>query len=424
MGGLRSVPDIHNQWGRWRMLLVSVLLLWVLVGCGGATPDTTANSADSTSDESAMEEEAVAVAVLTVAASPQTLMTELSGRVIAQRIAEVRPQVRGIVAERLFTEGSHVRKGDLLYRIEDDRYQAQKHQAQADLAIARAALTSAEISHKRYQQLVGLDGVSQHEYELGKAAVEEARAQVLAREAALDSAELDLQQTLIRAPVSGVISRAEVDQGALVSAEQSTPLARIQALDIVLVDLVLPARQLLQMRRNGADSGEPGVLAKQSVELILEDGHPYGHPGSIMFADYQVDQSTGMVTLRARFDNPDGLLIPGMFVRARLALGAPQALIAVPRQALVFSPSGQPQVWLVKDGKARLQALELLEQRPVDGQRGVWLVKSGLEVGEQVVTEGLLRLHPGVAVVTSQWPGEFVELASDNLPEPVRGSSP
>ncbi|WP_221797906.1 efflux RND transporter periplasmic adaptor subunit [Oceanobacter mangrovi] len=408
---------------KWLGAGLLILGLLQLTGCGFG-PDSAASQTEPENAPAAAEK--VAVAVVTVARQRQSLHTELSGRVVAQRIAEVRPQVRGLVAERLFEEGASVAAGELLYRIQDDRYQALWHQARADLAIARASLASAEISRQRYQQLVGVDGISQHEYELSKAEVAKQQAEVQAREAALKSAELDLQQTQIRAPVSGVIGRAEVNQGALVSAEQTVPLARIQQLDPVYVDLVLPARQLLALKRRQLQQTDGhSLVAHQPVKLTLEDGLDYGSTGSVTFADSRADTSTGMVTLRAQFANPDGLLVPGMFVRAELTLGEQVDVVVVPQQAVNFDEQGRAFVWRVENGAAQIRLLTLLEQRPDANTRHHWLVDSGLESGDQVVTEGIMRLYPGVLVTTTEWqPTELNSLAMDDIAAGLAGSSP
>lgn len=410
MPDIRKTP-VTGCLPAWSGLLLASMM--ILTGC--------LSSSDAVGPPAGDAVEAVPVAVVTVALENRPVVTELSGRVVASTIAEVRPQVSGIVAERLFVEGAQVQQGDLLYRIRDDRYRALWRQAGADLAVARAGLASAEISLQRYARLVGQDGVSQHEYELSKAAVELQQAEVLAREATLKTAEIDLQQTQIRAPVAGVIGWAEVNQGALVSIGQSTALARIQQLDPVYVDLQLPGQQLLAMKRRQHADVMAGHTADTRVQLLLDDGLPYEHDGELTFSGSRLDTSTDMVMLRVRFANPEGLLVPGMFVRAQLTLGQQQLVARLPQQAVSFDEHGQPVAWVIRDNKAEQQVLQLLDSRPLADSRHQWLVQQGLVDGSQVVTEGSMRLYPGATVMSTDWQAPEERLASDS---PDHGGQP
>ena len=321
------------------------------------------------------------VGVVTLEAQPFTLTTELPGRTSAYRIAEVRPQVDGILQKRLFEEGSEVKAGQQLYQIDAAVYQASYKSAQATLA-------SASSLAERYADLVTDQAVSKQEYD-------EARAARLSAEAALEKARIDLRYTKVLAPIAGRVGRSAVTEGALVNNGQTSALATIQQLDPIYVDVTQPTKDLLRLRRDLAS----GQLQKAGdnaakVKLKLEDGSEYEHEGTLEFSEVSVDEGTGSVTLRAVFPNPEHLLLPGMFVHAQLSSGVKQAAILAPQQGVTRDLKGQATALVVgTDNKVELRQLEA--ERTV-GDR--WLVTKGLNAGDRLITEGLQFVHPGDAV--------------------------
>ena len=321
------------------------------------------------------------VGVVTLEAKPFALTSEVPGRTSAYRIAEVRPQVNGIIQKRLFTEGSEVKAGQQLYQIDAAVYEATLKSAQASLASSKSLAV-------RYADLVKDQAVSKQAYD-------EARAASLQAEAELERARIDLRYTKVLAPISGRIGRSAVTEGALVSNGQAQELATIQQLDPIYVDVTQPARDLLALRRDLAD----GRLQKAGenaakVTLKLEDGSDYGHEGKLEFSEVTVDPGTGSVTLRAVFPNPDKVLLPGMFVRAQLVAGLKSEAILVPQQGVTRNTKGDPTAMVVN-------AENKVELRPIKTERAVgnrWLVGEGLQPGDRVITEGLQFIQPGVEV--------------------------
>ena len=321
------------------------------------------------------------VGVVTLQAEPFAVTTELPGRTRAYRIAEVRPQVSGIIQKRLFTEGSEVKAGQQLYQIDAAVYEATLKSAQASLASSKSLAV-------RYADLVKDQAVSRQAYD-------EARAANLQAEADVERARIDLRYTKVLAPISGRIGRSAVTEGALVSNGQAQELATIQQLDPIYVDVTQPARDLLALRRDLAD----GRLQKAGenaakVTLKLEDGSDYGHEGKLEFSEVTVDPGTGSVTLRAVFPNPDKVLLPGMFVRAQLVAGLKSEAILVPQQGVTRNTKGDPTAMVVN-------AESKVEVRPIKTERAVgnrWLVGEGLQPGDRVITEGLQFIQPGVEV--------------------------
>lgn len=321
------------------------------------------------------------VGVVTLAAQPYTLTTELPGRTAAFRIAEVRPQVDGIIQKRLFTEGSEVKAGQQLYQIDAATYAASLKSAEASVASARSLAS-------RYKELVVDKAVSQQAYD-------EAEAARLQAEAALEKARIDLRYTRVLAPIGGRVGRSVVTEGALVSNGQSTAMATIQQLDPIYVDVTQSSKELLRLRRDLAE----GRLQKASdsaakVALKLEDGSHYAHEGTLKFSEVAVDESTGSVTLRAVFPNPDHLLLPGMFVHAELVSGVKQNAILAPQQGVTRNQRGEPTAMVVgADNKVELRVLK------ADRTAGsAWLVEEGLNAGDRLITEGLQFVQPGAEV--------------------------
>ncbi len=321
------------------------------------------------------------VGVVTLQAEPFAVTTDLPGRTRAYRIAEVRPQVNGIIQKRLFTEGSEVKAGQQLYQIDAAVYEATLKSAQASLASSKSLAD-------RYAELVKDQAVSKQAYD-------EARAASLQAEAELERARIDLRYTKVLAPISGRIGRSAVTEGALVSNGQAQELATIQQLDPIYVDVTQPARDLLALRRDLAE----GRLQKAGenaakVTLKLEDGSDYGHEGKLEFSEVTVDPGTGSVTLRAVFPNPDKVLLPGMFVHAQLVAGLKSEAILVPQQGVTRNTKGEPTAMVVN-------AENKVELRPIKTERAVgnrWLVGEGLQPGDRVITEGLQFIQPGVEV--------------------------
>ena len=339
------------------------------------------------------------VSVVTIKTSPVTLTTELPGRISAAETSDVRPQVNGIVTARLFEEGDFVRAGQALYRIDSAPYEAQAASAQASLARARAAVASTAGLARRYQELVKINGVSQQELEDAVTSAQQAEADVQAQAAALRTAQIDLGRTTVRAPISGRIGRSSFTVGALVTASQASPLATIQRIDRVYVDIPQSSTDMLRLRQQIAS----GALARDAngarVKLMLEDGSTYAQDGTLQFADVTVDANTGSQNIRAIFNNPDGILLPGMFARAVLVEGSTSNAILAPQRAVSRDAKGGSSVMVVgADGK--------LQPRPITTSRTVgqdWMVTSGLQPGDKVVVEGAQNLMPGTPVKASPY---------------------
>lgn len=341
------------------------------------------------------EPKPVEVGVVTVAPEPVTLQRELPGRTAPYRIAEVRARVDGIVLERNFEQGSDVKEGQLLFRIDPAPYEAALASARAALARARANVESSRLLAERYRELLEARAVSKQEYDNATAAWKAAEADVAAARAAVQAATINLGYTRVTAPISGRIGIAEVTEGAFVRQAEGTKMAVVQQLDPIYVDVTQPTTEVLRMRREL----EKGELVRAGegaarVELVLEDGTAYEHEGTLEVTDVTVNPSTGSITLRALFPNPDGELLPGMFVRARLAQGVRPEAMLVPQIALRRDAQGRATVLVVgADGKVEVRAVEA--PRAI-GNR--WMITSGLKAGEQVIVEGLQKVRPGMQV--------------------------
>jgi len=335
------------------------------------------------------------VATVTVLAERAVLTTELPGRTSAYLVAEIRPQVNGIIQQRSFVEGSDVKAGSLLYQIDPAPYQAAYEQAKAALAMAEASLPALRSRTERLKGLVAIRAAGQQDYDEAAAALQQAEASVAASRAAVESARINLSYTPLRAPISGRIGRSTVTVGALVSAYQPVPLAVIQQLDPIYVDVTQASADLLRLRR-GLESGRlqrDGDLEGR-VRLLLEDGTPYPLEGTLQFRDVTVDPTTGSFTVRMVFPNPDHLLLPGMFVRAVVEEGVNEQAIVIPQQGVARDPKGNPVAWVVDAG-------DKVEQRSLELDRAIadrWLVTKGLAPGDRLIVEGLQRVRPGDAV--------------------------
>ena len=334
------------------------------------------------------------VGVVTMTAERVVLTTELPGRTSPFLVAEVRPQVNGILRERAFEEGSDVKAGALLYQIDPAPYQAAFEQAKASLAMAEANVPAARSRAERMKGLVAIHAVGQQDYDDAVAALQQAEASVAAAKAAVESARINLSYTPIRAPISGRTGRSSVTVGALVTAYQPVPLATVQQLDPIYVDVAQSSAELLRLQK----SLKGGALTKDAswsrVKLILEDGTPYPREGKLKFREVTVDPATGSVTLRMVFPNPDHVLLPGMYVRAVVEEGVVSDAILVPQQGVARTPKGEPYALVAgQDGK--------VEQRMLTVGRAIgdrWLVTAGLAAGDQVIVEGTQRIRPGADV--------------------------
>ncbi len=334
-----------------------------------------------------------AVTAITVQAEAVTLTRELPGRSAPYLVAEVRPQVTGIVQKRLFEEGAMVEEGQPLYQLDDATYRAVFDRTKATLARARATAELARVNARRAAELAEVDAVSRQENETAIATLAQAEADVGVAEAALKSAEVELGYATIRSPIAGRIGRSTVTQGALVTANQSQSLATVQQLDPIYVDVTQSSREMLDLRRDFA----AGTLQRPDqlpVTIMLEDGSQYSHAGRLEFAEVSVDPTTGRFALRVVVPNPDQVLLPGMFVRAIVSTGVQEQGILVPQQGVARDPRGATSVMVVNaEGQA--------EVRPVQVSRTVgdkWLVDSGLSAGDRVIVEGLQKIRPGAPV--------------------------
>jgi membrane fusion protein, multidrug efflux system len=321
------------------------------------------------------------VGVVTVQPQDVAMSSELPGRTTPYLIAEVRPQVGGILLKRLFKEGSEVKAGQPLYQIDPATYRA-------TLDSAQASLESARLLSERYDRLIEKHAISQQDRD-------DARSRYLEAKAAVDTARINLGYTLITAPISGRIGRSSVTQGALLTANQATALATVQQLDPIYVDIVQPSTALLKLREELASGqlkhADDGQV---EVQLQLENGKPYAHPGKLQFSEVSVDEGTGAVTLRAVFPNPDGLLLPGMFVRAKLQEGVRSAALLVPQRGVTHDSAGQATALVVgADGKAQLRKLTV--ERSIGAR---WLVSGGLTAGDRVIVDGVQNVQPGAQV--------------------------
>ena len=321
------------------------------------------------------------------------LTTELAGRTSAFLVSEVRPQVGGVIKARLFQEGSIVRAGQSLYQIDPATYQASVNSAAAALAQAQAQANAAKLKADRYRTLVETGAVSKQDNDDAQAAAAQTAAAVAVQKAALDNARINLNWTRVASPITGRIGKSSVTPGALVTASQATALATVQDLSKIYVDLTQTSAELLKLQQQFA-SGKVGRSGSAQVTLKLEDGSTYPIPGRLEFSDITVDPGTGSVGLRAVFDNPDGKLLPGMYVRAVLSQGVTSGGILIPQGAVQRDPKGNAMVTVIN-------AKGAAEPRPVtlgQTQGDKWLVTSGLATGDKVITEGLLKLRPGAPI--------------------------
>lgn len=330
----------------------------------------------------------------TITIKPETIEStyQLAGRTVASEISQVRPQVNGVVIEQLFKEGTQVNKGAPLYKIDSSLYRDSVDEAAGNLALAKATVNSTRLQTERYKELIKVNGVSQQELDNAQSAYEQAKATVAVNEAVLKTARTNLRYTQVSAPISGRIGRSSITRGALVTSAQTDPLATIQKLDPMYVDLTQSSDEYMALRKQLTENGiKPTEL---SVRLKLENGTAYAEQGTFKFSDVAVDEATGSVTLRAAFPNPNNALLPGLYVRAELGTGTRPNSVLIPQGALFRDAEGNPLVWIVgKDNKAEQRKITLGDA--IDNR---WLVTSGLKAGDQVIVEGLQGLSAGMTI--------------------------
>lgn len=367
------------------MITGVVLASAILAGC---------QESESSAAASAPAQQApkTQVGVITIEKQEVKLTSELPGRTKSSLEAEIRPQVGGIVEKRLFEEGQTVSAGDLLYQLDDSVYESNLEQAQADLDSARATLTSTKQTYERYRQLKERNNVSQQNLDDANVAYLSAVADEKRAVAALNSAKIDLAYTKITAPIDGKIGISDVTVGALVTAGQSTAMTTIRAMDPMFVDLAQTSVE--QLRQRTLLSLDHVSLGDQSVTLTLEDGSEYPYKGRLKTREVNVDEMTGSVTLRAEFDNPDGLLLPGMFVRGQINDLNDSEAILVPQQGVSRDVKGNAIAYVVNaDNKVEQRILET--ERSIGNQ---WYVTDGIKAGDRVVVQGSLKIRPGAEV--------------------------
>ncbi|MES2784599.1 MAG: efflux RND transporter periplasmic adaptor subunit [Pseudomonadota bacterium] len=335
------------------------------------------------------------VGYVAVVLQTQGLDTELAGRTLASQRAEVRPQVSGILQKRLYTEGATVRAGQPLYQIDARSLEAAVKSAEAALARARASAQTARTNADRNAQLVKIDAISRQVFDESQAQVAQSAADVAVAQAALDNARINLQYSRILAPISGQTDLSAVLPGSLVTANQTQPLTTISQLDPIHVDITQSSAELLELRRQWQAGAFGKIEARGApVRLALEDGSLYPHAGSLKFTGATVSQTTGAITLRAVFPNPDGVLLPGMYVRARLSTGNSSEAIVLPQQAVQRDPAGKPSVQVINEANK-------IEKRPIRLGQALgtrWLVLDGLKAGDRVMVDGFQKARVGQAV--------------------------
>lgn len=369
------------------LMALSVMATGALAACG----DEPAQQ-----DMSGMK---VPVSVVTVEPTPTEIYAQLPGRVEAIKDAEIRARVTGIVKEINFQQGSEVKEGQLLFTIDPAPYEAELNRARADLQRAQADAGSARMLAQRYTTLIKSNAVSRQEYDNAVATAKQAEAAIAGAQAAIQSAEINLGYTRVDSPIDGRIGKSMVTEGALVSAQNATQMAAVQQLSRVYVDITRSTTQLAMLRK----ALESGIL-KQSggdqlaVQVLLEDGSVYPHEGTLLFSGVAVDPSTGQVTLRAEFDNPEEILLPGMYVRVRVQQGIDEEALLVPRQAIQRTPDGLNTLMVVREGVVNPVAVAVGPE--IDGRV---LIYKGLTPGDMVVVEGFQKIRPGAPVQPMPW---------------------
>ncbi|EKN3393431.1 efflux RND transporter adaptor subunit AcrA [Yersinia enterocolitica] len=367
------------------MPLAAILVLsgsLVLIGC---------NDKDAAQ---AHAQQAPEVGIVTLKAAPLNITTELPGRTSAFRVAEVRPQVSGIILKRNYVEGSDVTAGTSLYQIDPATYQAAYDSAKGDLAKAQAAAEIARLTVNRYKPLLGTNYISKQEYDQAVSNSMQANAAVVAAKAAVESARINLAYTQVTSPISGRTGKSSVTEGALVTSGQATALTTVQQLDPMYVDVTQSSDEFLRLKKELADGTLKQENGKAKVRLLLENGSEYAETGTLEFSGVTVDETTGSITIRAIFPNPNEALLPGMFVRARLDEGVRPDALLVPQQGVTRNPRGEATAMVVgADDKVELRTL--VANQAIGNK---WLVTEGLKAGDRLIVSGLQKIRPGVQV--------------------------
>lgn len=364
----------------------------VLTGCDrirGLFGDDTQSAAP------AMAGRTVQVSTVTLTPQTVTIERELTGRTSAYRWAEVRPEVSGILKELCFTEGAMVKEGDVLYRIEPDTYKAALNKARADLASAEANLKVTRLRERRTADMLRGKSVSQQDYDDAKAALQQAEATVKSCAAAVETAEINYRRTEVRAPISGRITISNFTVGALLTANQTTALATIYQTDPMYVEMSQSADDLYALKKQLEEEGKSNDVEPSTITALLTmaDGSTYSATGHLNFTGVDVNQNTNTITLRAQFPNPDGRLLPGLFVNARVIMGEDPQAILVPQKSVLRDLKGNPYVYVLKDGKAERRSITL--SRAIDTN---WYVTDGLKLGEKVILNGVNNVRNGMSV--------------------------
>ena len=390
-------PVLHSHRLRASLALLFASSSLILAGC---------NDSQSAVNTAPKDPE---VGVVTLALQSTTLKSELAGRTAAQMVAQIRPQVGGIVQKRAFTEGAMVKAGDLLYQIDPASYQSAQASAKASLARAEATAAAARLKAKRQADLFAIEAISQQDNEDAQTALQQAEADVASARAALETATINLERTRIVSPIAGRAETSTVTPGALVTANQETALTTVQQLDPIYVDIPQSSLEVLQLRKALASGSLKSEGDAARIQLVLEDGSTYAHEGKLQFAGVTVNTTTGAVTLRALVPNPEHLLMPGMYVRARLDKGTDPEALLVPQPAIGRDNTGKATALVVTPENK-------VEQRKVEVAEAIgtnWRVTDGLKAGERVVVEGSSKVRPGqrvrvvdVPVVTGATPSD------------------
>jgi len=365
--------------------IVFVLAASLLAACGGGSDATSGGRGSGPKGP-------IKVGYVVVQQGSAPIEQELPGRVAAFQVSEVRPQVSGVILRRLFREGSIVRQGQTLYQIDPSVYQAQAAQASANLQSARASAAAAQTRAARYKPLAQMEAVSKQDYTDAVAQARQAQAAVAQNNAAVRSAQINVRFTRVPAPITGRIGLSSVTEGALVTANQPEALSTITRLDPVFVDIQESAADLLALRNALGQGGAVPTTAQ--VRLKLPDGSDYGFSGVVEFSEVLVDQNTGSVTLRARFPNPQSILLPGMFVTARFAQAVDTSAFLVPQAAVSRDPKGNATLWVVGPGNRAVQRTIVADRT----QSPYWVVTQGLAPGEKVITQGTANLRDGAPI--------------------------
>ncbi|EXU77202.1 MULTISPECIES: efflux RND transporter periplasmic adaptor subunit [Erwinia] len=368
---------------------------------------------DNKGAQQAGQQQAPEVGVVTLKTAPLTVTTDLPGRTSSFRIAEVRPQVSGIILKRNFVEGSDIKAGESLYQIDPATYQAAYDSAKGDLVQAQANAQIAALTVKRYKPLLGTKYISQQDYDTAVATASQTAAAVQVAKASVETARINLAFTKVTSPISGRIGKSSVTEGALVQNAQTTALATVQQLDPIYVDVTQSSEDFMRLRAelNAGTLQQAG--GKAQVKLLLQNGSEYAQSGTLEFSDVTVDETTGSITLRAVFPNPDHALLPGMFVRARLNEGTNPNALLVPQQAVTRTPTGQATAMVV--GADNKVAVRNLKTEQAVGDK--WLVTDGLKAGDKVITTGVQRAKPGAQVTPQEVSTDSASPAKSEQPQ-------